>query len=135
MVADHLPALPPGRLIAIGLRRWKQAQLRPILRTLYAGRLHFAPDAQRAAALQPGLADALLCWGPSPGPDVQALASHRGARIVRMEDGFLRSVGLGSDLIAPRSLVLDTHGLYMDASGASALEQLLSSAPFTEDEL
>lgn len=109
-----LPAVPHGRLIAIGLRRWKQAQLHTLLHALRPGRVHFARDAAQAIELNPGPADALLCWGPTPAEGLQALAERCGATIVRMEDGYLRSVGLGSDLIPPRSLVLDTQGLYMD---------------------
>lgn len=131
---------PPGgwrahRFIAIGLRRWKQAQLAPLLNGLCPGGVHFVRDARQAAAMAPGPADALLCWGPEPPPGVAALAARRCARLVHMEDGFLRSVGLGSDLIPPRSLVLDELGLYADATCASTLEHLLRHARFSADEL
>jgi capsular polysaccharide export protein len=52
-----------------------------------------------------------------------------------MEDGFLRSAGLGSDLTAPGSLVLDALGIYYDPSRPSALEHLLQTAEFSPDEL
>jgi len=128
-------ALPHGRLIAVGFRRWKQAQLAPILHGLRPGQLHFARDARRAAALGPGAADTLLHWGPTPPGELGALAARHGSRLVRLEDGFLRSVGLGSDLIPPRSLVLDAQGLYVDATQESALEHLLRTAHFTPEEL
>lgn len=41
---------------------------------------------------------------------------------VRIEDGFLRSKGLGADLIPPLSLVLDDLGIYYDPSRPSRLE-------------
>ena len=44
-------------------------------------------------------------------------------RIIRIEDGFLRSVGLGADLVQPVSWVLDEEGIYYDASAPSALER------------
>lgn len=76
-----------------------------------------------------------MVWGATPPAGVAALAQRSGARLVHMEDGFLRSVGLGSDLIAPRSLVLDGRGLYFDPAQPSSLEHLLATAAFTPAEL
>lgn len=56
-------------------------------------------------------------------------------RRVRIEDGFFHSTGLGSDMIAPRSLVIDRRGLYFDASQPSDLSVLLNETVFTEAEL
>ena len=50
----------------------------------------------------------------------------------RMEDGFLRSVGLGSDFSTPASLVLDTQGIYYDPTGPSDLETLLENHRFDD---
>ena len=46
---------------------------------------------------------------------------------VRVEDGFLRSRGLGADLIPPMSLVCDDLGIYYDPARASRLEQLITA--------
>ena len=43
----------------------------------------------------------------------------------RIEDGFIRSVGLGADLRRPSSLVLDDQGIYYNGKQASRLERLL----------
>ncbi|MDD5273289.1 MAG: hypothetical protein PHU14_11270 [Methylovulum sp.] len=51
-------------------------------------------------------------------------------RIVRLEDGFIRSVGLGADLIQPLSWALDTRGIYYDATQPSDLENLLQNYRF-----
>ena len=45
--------------------------------------------------------------------------------ILRVEDGFLRSRGLGADLIPPLSLVTDDLGIYYDPTRPSQLEQLI----------
>ncbi|HSW17888.1 MAG TPA: glycosyltransferase [Ramlibacter sp.] len=132
--ADGAGAAARGLTIAIGLRRWKAANLAPML-SLLRDQLRFARDATHAAAMQPTPADRLLVWGGMPPPAVAALAERSGARLVRMEDGFVRSVGLGSDLIRPMSLVLDATGIYFDATGPSGLERLLGTATFTADEL
>lgn len=56
-------------------------------------------------------------------------------RTIRIEDGFLHSLGLGSDMNAPYSQVIDTRGLYFDASGPSDLSVLLNETSFSEHEL
>ncbi|MBM7455587.1 capsular polysaccharide export protein [Oceanisphaera litoralis] len=53
----------------------------------------------------------------------------------RMEDGFLRSVGLGSDLRRPGSLVVDHLGIYYDPRTPSAIEQYLAGHDFSALEL
>lgn len=47
---------------------------------------------------------------------------------VRMEDGFIRSRGLGAKLVRPWSLVMDTRGIYFDPRVASDLEHILQNA-------
>ncbi len=47
---------------------------------------------------------------------------------VLVEDGFLRSRGLGADLVAPLSLVLDDLGIYYDATRPSRLEVLIDNS-------
>ncbi|WP_176056996.1 capsular biosynthesis protein [Paraburkholderia sp. BCC1876] len=54
---------------------------------------------------------------------------------VRIEDGFFHSTGLGSDMIAPRSQVIDRRGLYFDASQPSDLSVLLNETTFSKAEL
>jgi capsular polysaccharide export protein len=44
----------------------------------------------------------------------------------RVEDGFLRSRGLGADLVEPLSLVIDDLGIYYDPTRSSRLEQLIA---------
>lgn len=122
------------RLIVVGFRRWRQGALLPILRTR-AHSLHFVSDIRAAAALSPGPSDELLCWGmPVWLPELEQLAVETGARSIRLEDGFYRSVGLGSDLIPPRSLVFDDLGIYFDPTRPSRLETILATAVFTPDE-
>jgi glycosyltransferase involved in cell wall biosynthesis len=55
--------------------------------------------------------------------------------MVQVEDGFIRSVGLGADLIAPLSWVFDTRGMYFDATRASDLEHLLQHQNYTDSQL
>ncbi|MDX5414470.1 MAG: capsular polysaccharide biosynthesis protein [Rhodobacterales bacterium] len=46
---------------------------------------------------------------------------------VRVEDGFLRSRGLGADLVPPLSLVCDDLGIYYDPGQESRLERMIAA--------
>lgn len=52
-----------------------------------------------------------------------------------VEDGFLRSVGLGAELVQPASLNFDPYGIYYDASHTSLVEHLLLTRDTRPDEL
>lgn len=54
-------------------------------------------------------------------------------RTIRVEDGFIRSVGLGADMILPSSWVFDAVGIYYDATCTSGLEQLLLAGNFNTE--
>jgi len=76
-----------------------------------------------------------VVWGAETAPEVRALADAWEAPVWHMEDGFLRSVGLGSDLVAPASLVIDRRGMYFDPRGPSDLEDILEHGEIgAEDE-
>lgn len=71
----------------------------------------------------------VLVWGsqevsPDTTPDL---------RVVRVEDGFLRSVGLGAAFVEPISWVFDQRGIYYDARTPSDLEVLLQDGQITAE--
>jgi capsular polysaccharide export protein len=76
-----------------------------------------------------------VVWASRKTPELNAWTRAKGIPLWHMEDGFLRSAGLGSDLTAPGSLVLDPDGIYYDPSTPSRLENLLQSAEFSSEEL
>jgi len=118
------------RLICVGFRNWKAFNLRSRL-FLHPQRPLFVRSVEDVMRLSVSANDKLLHWGRDAPPGLAELAQASGAKLVRMEDGFVRSVGLGSDMIAPLSLVLDEEGIYFDPSRPSGLERLLSSEEFT----
>jgi capsular polysaccharide export protein len=124
----------PGRMIGVGFRRWKATNLKPLL-SLHRSGVHFVRNANKAAVLRPDQKDALVVWGGMVPDGLARLARGRGARVMHMEDGFIRSVGLGSDLIRPLSVVLDERGIYFDPSAPSDLELLLLTGNFDAEEL
>ena len=46
---------------------------------------------------------------------------------IHVEDGFIRSIGLGSNLVMPYSLVFDELGIYFNSQNKSELELLLEN--------
>ncbi|WP_050692310.1 capsular polysaccharide biosynthesis protein, partial [Bordetella pertussis] len=124
----------PSRVIGVGMRRWKAAALAPML-ALKPGQAVFAADAARARDLGQAAGDALVHWGARAPAGVAELAEQSGCAVLAVEDGFLRSVGLGSDLIRPLSLALDGRGIYFDPRQPSDLEHELNRGGFSPGEL
>ncbi len=103
-------------LYALNFSRWKRD----------AVRLCFPERELRFVSHCPADATELVCWGsPSDLPV--------GVHVIRLEDGFIRSVGLGADLIKPLSWVIDRVGIYYDATKPSQLELLLEHHEFDEE--
>lgn len=63
-----------------------------------------------------------------------AVLGESDAAIWCMEDGFIRSNGLGASLIAPLSVVMDDVGIYYDATAPSRLERILTNIVLTDEE-
>lgn len=105
------------QLQARGFSRWK----RPLVRAFLAGsEVSFQP----ASAPLPASGGAVVVWGRTEvPPEVQR-------PVLRLEDGFLRSVGLGADLVRPLSWVVDTRGIYYDTRQPSGLTELLMDRTF-----
>jgi capsular polysaccharide export protein len=108
-----LRELPPT-LYAHGLSRRKLAFVRAFASPSKVQALRRQSDLPRDATL--------LLWGRAAAPPDTA--------VIRVEDGFLRSVGLGADLIRPLSLAFDTRGIYFDSTVPSDLEHLLQNTSF-----
>ncbi|MFM5566443.1 capsular polysaccharide biosynthesis protein [Aeromonas veronii] len=106
------------RLYLVGFSLWKRA----FMRTFCA---HLA-DELRFVRRPPGRLtgdEQVLVWG-SRYPELVSA--------IRVEDGFIRSSGLGSNLCRPSSLSIDPVGIYFDSRRPSALEQLLNYEPIDE---
>jgi capsular polysaccharide export protein len=111
----------PGRVYAWGFSLRKRAFVRRFAaeaRVCFVRSMESVPDGA-----------VVLLWGS------RALPPGAAGRVqaVRLEDGFLRSVGLGADLAQPLSWVLDRRGLYYDATRPSDLEHILQTGAFTDD--
>lgn len=74
----------------------------------------------------------ILSWGRRGEAESNKLSQQTGVPVWHIEDGFIRSVGLGSDFNLPSSLVIDTTGIYYDPTAPSDLEHLLETYQFTD---
>ena len=106
--------------VASEIRLWKRRPLQQFFGTQHKVIYDDAPDRARARGRP------WMVWASKAGPD------HDGA--VRVEDGFLRSRGLGADLIAPLSLVLDDLGIYYDPDQPSRLEHWIAERANLRDD-
>ncbi|MBU2964997.1 capsular polysaccharide biosynthesis protein [Amphritea sp. 2_MG-2023] len=76
--------------------------------------------------------DNLLIWSSRISDRAELLCKRNNLKLWRMEDGFIRSVGLGTDLVPPLSLVIDSCGIYYDSTKPSDLENIYNTYTFDE---
>ncbi len=98
---------------AVGMSRWKH----PHLRAMFGGAKGISFRKNPPTDGQP-----LMAWAGR----MDEAAKAAGA--VRVEDGFLRSRGLGARLVPPLSLVLDRQGIYYYPTAPSELEYLINAS-------
>lgn len=102
--------------VATGMRMWKRGALQD-----FFGRekpVEFISSTEKAEARAKATGRSLLVWA--------AKAEDMTGPLRRVEDGLIRSRGLGADLVPPLSLVSDSRGISFDPRHPSDLEILLS---------
>lgn len=112
--------------VACGMAWWKRAEIRRFL---------WHPQRPLRIMRQPGkilamtakAGGALAIWPSRVSPALMEKAHVKNVPVVRVEDGFVRSVGLGTNLVPPSSVVVDASGIHFDPSGPSDLETLLNN--------
>ncbi len=115
-----------GTLYCIGFSLWKRAVTNSFLRT-QSCQIKYVDSVRDLDAVTLKPPTRILVWGARALAQAHEFADPKGMPIWRMEDGFVRSVGLGSDLFSPISLVVDAHGMYYDPASGSDLERMLQS--------
>ncbi|EGK7522369.1 capsular polysaccharide biosynthesis protein [Campylobacter lari] len=116
-------------LYFLGFSKWKREFARPFFKAknnkiIFLNSL----DELYKANLNPE--DKIFIWGKKY--DKFLLVKDFNNEIFLVEDGFLRSVFLGSDLTRPFSLIVDSKSLYVDPSKPSDLEDILQNHIFDE---
>ncbi len=111
---------------------------RPPIRRLLNGpktRMKYFSSPSRAAEKAEAIGGRLIYWAGKETPETAAVAAATSAPVVRMEDGFIRSRGLGSDFFGALSVALDDQGVYYDPTGPSGLETLIEEGAQSSETL
>ena len=90
-------------------------------------------DAAFAGAKESG--GRLIAWSASATDERERACRDAGIPFYRMEDGFLRSVGLGAALSRGASAAFDQSGIYFDATRPSDLETMLETVDLADGEI
>jgi capsular polysaccharide export protein len=111
---------------AIGFAAWKRATVAPLL--WQGSDIPFDSPAENVHA-----GEKVALWKSRTSPSVLGELQRRQAHLVEVEDGFIRSVGLGADCVPPLSIVVDRLGAYFDPSTPSELEQMIEQGGFVPE--
>lgn len=118
-----------GPVELLGVQRFKRRNVAPF----------FAPRARLRLGMEAGAARMratarrarVVVWASRVSRESVAELRGAGLDVLFCEDGFLRSIGLGGELVPPASLVFDARGIYFDATGPSDFEALLQAGDFS----
>ncbi|MFZ2006954.1 MAG: hypothetical protein WB697_20905 [Stellaceae bacterium] len=117
--------------VCVGMSWWKRRRIAEFFATP-SGRPVFRRDVAAAVDEAAARGGAIAVWATREPAGLAEAAQTRGVPLVRVEDGFLRSIGLGSDFLPGVSIVLDEGGIYFDPDSGSDLERLLRDGDFDE---
>lgn len=142
-----------GSLMAYDFSRWKTDFVRRYadfpktklifkaktkIRLLLSDKMNAKRVARDDAKALQNPQDRYLVWGLASKRTLhKKIAKYQNQQtptIICMEDGFIRSNGLGATLIEPLSVVMDFTGVYYDATSPSDLERLLATVNLSDDE-
>jgi capsular polysaccharide export protein len=125
---------------AVGFSLWKRAFVKQFVGRL-AGSVIFVENEKKlelllakALATNPNRGRSVLLWGRGRAEWAKSLRHPYREELLQvwfMEDGFLRSVGLGADLRRPSCLVIDRQGMYYDSSENSDVIDILKAIDLT----
>jgi capsular polysaccharide export protein len=114
----------------LGFAFWKQDNVATLL---WGGSDSF--EFFRSDAEIDGRSGPVAIWRSKAPTAVLASLEEEGRGVLEVEDGFLRSQGLGADCIPPLSITVDRLGAYFDPGRPSELENLLQNGDFDEQSL
>ncbi|CAM2794736.1 capsular polysaccharide biosynthesis protein [Helicobacter burdigaliensis] len=136
----HLALKNNNKAFFFGFSRWKHSFIPPFLKEYKKENLKFINpifSTPLKLALKKGLdsQSEIFIWGRKEFKEVEEYANKHHLKLTRVEDGFIRSISLGSDLTRPYSQSFDTKGIYFDPTKSSDLEEILNNHKFSQKEL
>lgn len=120
------------RIAAVcGMAWWKRAEIRRFLWHPNR-RLRLYRNPNLALAVAQSKQGAVAIWPSRVSAKLIDKCRDKAVPLVRVEDGFVRSVGLGVHLVPPSSIVVDALGIHFDPAGQSDLEEILAKTSFSQ---
>ncbi len=122
------------KCVAFGISEWK----RPVFEA-------FLPEVEKPVLYEKNAKTAIaearkndapfFTWSSKVSPDMENECRRQDVPLIRVEDGFVRSRGLGKDLNPPGSLVFDLTGIYYDARHENDLENRLNNSNLSPNDI
>lgn len=133
LVTDRKRQQRMNKRIAVftGIHFWKKATVAAMFPNPNkpADIRHSARNGPDRARIRKG---ALAAWASSLQEATVARCGELDVPLLKMEDGFIRSVGLGAAGFRSLSFVLDDLGIHYDSSAPSRLEHILQTGVFDD---
>jgi capsular polysaccharide export protein len=118
-----------SRAVCHRIARWKRSPVNTMLDGPAGPPIHASRFASSLELAQRN-AGYIVAWASRDNAQLEAKCRQTGIPLVQVEDGFIRSAGLGASFVLPLSLVFDKRGIYYDSRRASDLERLLEYGEF-----
>lgn len=137
LLADWRRQIDANRAVSVlaGVTRWKRRRLAQFFWAPRERALAFRSAPAGAIRIARGAGGGIAAWPSRISADFAARVTREGVPLATIEDGFIRSTGLGSALHLPQSIVADHRGCHYDATRPSDLEVLLERHDFTAEQL
>ncbi|MBM7652572.1 capsular polysaccharide export protein, LipB/KpsS family [Neobacillus cucumis] len=120
--------------LVFNVSKWKRPYIENLL---YEYEIMFIPAEKSLFLLSPILKKlekkVIIIWGFGGDQEICRYAETKGIPVYRIEDGFVRSVGLGSMHTPPYSICFDKKGMYFDSTKPSDLEDILNQYDFEQN--
>jgi capsular polysaccharide export protein len=129
----HTPPFEPDRPVCFGVSWWNRKSIATLLGLPRSRGVFFDTFTAALAAARMGNG-VLVAWASKLSQQQEVTARYHNVTIVRIEDGFIRSVGLGAGLTSGNAYALDARGIYYDAGRPSDLEHMLQTRAVTPTE-
>jgi len=110
------------KIYLFGFSKWKRNFIKPFFPD---SELIFVEDYRKVPKNV-----SLYIWGMKDNIELLNFCKENFIKISKVEDGFIRSISLGSDLTRPYSLIVDSSGIYIDPRTSSDLENILQNSDF-----
>lgn len=118
-------------IAALHISRWKRPAIDAFLSTLTSKPTYFMDEVRAIDfALKNGAN--IYVWSSRMSEKFEENCANKNIKLMRIEDGFIRSRGLGAKLTLPCSLCFDDIGIYYDARTPSSLEKILNTSDIDE---